>query len=84
MQIFNMINARKIHDELNIFKGIFDNIIYILIFVLIFGGQAIIVEFGGEALKVSNGGLHYSHWIIAICLGLTTWVVCLIIKFVPD
>jgi P-type Ca2+ transporter type 2B len=84
MQIFNMINSRKINDELNVFEGITDNWTYIGIWMFIFGGQAVIVEFGEKALKVNKGGLHYSHWIIAILLGFTTWIVSLVLKFVPD
>ena len=84
MQIFNMINCRVINDEKNIFRGIFNNSTYCIIFVIIFGGQAIITEFGSKALKVSPYGLHYSHWIIAIGLGFTTWIVSFLFKFVPD
>lgn len=84
MQIFNMINARKINDEINIFEGIFENTTYVIIWVIIVGGQVIIMEFGERALKVNRGGLHYTHWIIAMLLGLSTWGVSLILKFVPD
>ena len=35
-------------------------------------------------MKVSNHGLHYSHWIIAAILGMTTWVVAFIVRFVPE
>jgi Ca2+ transporting ATPase len=84
LQIFNMINSRKINDEINVFEGILDNYTYIFIWIFIFGGQAVIVEFGEKALKVNEGGLHYSHWIIAIGLGFTTWIVSFILKFVPD
>lgn len=84
MQIFNMINCRVINDELNIFDGIFNNMTYCIIFLIIFGGQAIITELGSKALKVSPYGLHYSHWIIAIGLGFTTWIVSFCFKFVPD
>ena len=84
MQIFNMINCRVINDEINIFDGIFNNSTYCVIFLIIFGGQAIITEFGSKALKVSPYGLHYSHWIIAIGLGFTTWIVSFVFKFVPD
>lgn len=38
MQIFNMICARKINDELNIFEGIFRNFIFITIWIIIIGG----------------------------------------------
>ena len=37
MQIFNMINCRKINDEVNIFTGIFDNATYVIIWIIIFG-----------------------------------------------
>lgn len=59
MQIFNMINARKINDELNIFDGIFKNKMFLIIWILIIGGQAIIVEFGSTALKVAKDGLPW-------------------------
>ena len=38
MQIFNLINARKINDERNIFDGIFNNSTYCIIMLIIFGG----------------------------------------------
>jgi Ca2+ transporting ATPase len=84
LQIFNMINARKINDEINIFKGLLENPTFLIIWIIIVGGQGIIMEFGSRALKVNDGGLHYSHWIIAILLGLSTWFVNLGLKFVPD
>ena len=52
MQIFNLINARVIHDELNPFKGIFKNVTYWIIFAIIIGGQAIIIQLGNRAFKV--------------------------------
>jgi P-type Ca2+ transporter type 2B len=33
MQLFNEINARKIHGERNVFKGLFDNMIFVGILV---------------------------------------------------
>ena len=79
-----MINVRKIHDEKNQFEGIHENLTYVIIWFLICAGQGIIVEFGDRALKCNSGGLHYSHWIIAIGLGLTTFIVNFILKLVPD
>ena len=40
--IFNLINARMINDELNIFKGFFNNTSFLMIFVVITFGQFII------------------------------------------
>ena len=70
LQIFNMINCRKINDEKNIFEGVFDNYMFGLIWLVICIGQGIIVQFGGAAMKCSPGGLAWSHWIIAGILGL--------------
>jgi fumarate reductase subunit C len=38
MQIFNMICARKIHDEWNIFEGILKNPIFCILWFVIIGG----------------------------------------------
>ena len=84
MQIFNLINARKIHDELNVFKGVWNNWIFFVVFLGCFGGQAIIIELGGSAMKVAYSGLHGVHWAIAIGLGFSTWIAGTIVKMLPD
>lgn len=38
--MFNMLNARKVEDELNVFEGIFQSHIFWVIWVLICGFQA--------------------------------------------
>ena len=43
MQIFNLVNARKIHDEKNVFEGITRNWMFILILIGISGAQVIII-----------------------------------------
>jgi len=83
MQIFNMINVRKVNDEKNIFDGILNNPYYIIIWIIIVGGQVIIIELTGETFKVSKYGLHIYHWIIAVILGLCTWVIRFFLTFVP-
>jgi hypothetical protein len=70
LQIFNMINCRKINDEKNIFDGLFANYMFPLIWLVIVIGQGIIVEFGSKVMKCSPAGLAWSHWVIAIILGL--------------
>ena len=42
LQIFNMLNARKINDELNIFAGISENSMFIIVWIIIFLGQIVI------------------------------------------
>lgn len=84
MQIFNLINARKIHDEWNSFKGILNNWIFFMVFFGCFAGQVIIVQVGGSALKVAYSGLPWEHWIIAVGLGISTWIAGFLIKLLPD
>jgi Ca2+ transporting ATPase len=53
MQIFNEINARKINpDEINVFKGFFNNPFFLLIIVISVVVQIALVEVGGSIVKV--------------------------------
>lgn len=56
MQIFNLVNARKIHDEKNIFDGIFRSSMFIGVLLGICAGQVLIIEVGREAMKVNEHG----------------------------
>ncbi len=84
MQIFNLINCRVINDEINVFKGIHKNYMFLIVWIGIAVGQVIIVQFGSFALKVSKYGVSGEHWAIAIVLGITTWGASIIFKMVPD
>ena len=84
MQIFNLINARKIHDEINIFEGMSKNWMFVGIVIGIMGAQVIIIEVGSSAMRVADSGLPGMHWGIAIALGFSTWVVAFFFKFIPD
>ena len=84
MMIFNMFNTRKINDEKNVFSGLFQNPYFLGVWMLIVGGQVIIVEFGDRALKVSRGGLPWQHWLIAIGCGISTWVIHYLLTLIPD
>jgi Ca2+ transporting ATPase len=54
LQIFNMINARKIHDEINIFESLFENSMFVGIWLLIFVLQVLIVQFTQDVMKCSR------------------------------
>ena len=58
MQIFKFFNCRRIHDELNLLQGFFNNWIYLLILFGIFGFQVIIVQLLNVPFKLYEyGGL---------------------------
>lgn len=84
MQIWNMLGARKINDELNIFDGIFTNAMFMAVWLVIVFGQFFIVQYGGWALKVHKDGLNATQWIICLVLSLTCLIWNFVLKFVPD
>ncbi|XP_035857036.1 plasma membrane calcium-transporting ATPase 1-like isoform X1 [Sander lucioperca] len=67
MQIFNEINARKIHGERNVFKGIFNNRIFCFILLGTIVVQIIIIQFGGKPF--SCAGLAIDQWLWCVFLG---------------
>lgn len=83
LQIFNMLAARKIHDEINICEGIFGNFLYIAIVIIIIGGQIAIVQLGSFALKVHVEGLDVKMWLITVGVACTTLIWNLVLKKVP-
>ncbi len=84
MCIFNLINARVIDDSFNIFRGIFNNWTFCIIYVFICGAQGVIMQVGSDALKISRGGVHGYHWLIAAILGFTTWIASALFKLLPE
>ena len=84
MQIWNMLGARKINDELNIFDGIFTNLMFVAVWLVIVFGQFFICQFGGWALKVHLDGLNGTQWIICLVVSVTCLFWNFILKFVPD
>uniref|UniRef100_A0A4W5KAY9 Calcium-transporting ATPase n=1 Tax=Hucho hucho TaxID=62062 RepID=A0A4W5KAY9_9TELE len=67
MQLFNEINARKIHGERNVFDGIFKNMIFCSIVFGTFIIQIVIVQFGGKPF--SCVGLSIDQWLWCVFLG---------------
>ena len=54
MQIFNMLNARKINDEFNIFSGIHKNWMFIAIWLIILIVQVLLSQFAQDLFKVAR------------------------------
>ncbi|OQV19585.1 Plasma membrane calcium-transporting ATPase 3 [Hypsibius exemplaris] len=68
MTIFNLVNARCIHNERNVFARFFRNPFFVAIFLTLLGTQAIVVEFGGNAFKTT--GLTWQQWLLCLAFGL--------------
>ncbi|KAM3840495.1 plasma membrane calcium-transporting ATPase 4 isoform 2-T2 [Vipera latastei] len=73
MQLFNEINARKIHGERNVFEAIFRNPIFCTVVLGTFVAQIIIVEFGGKPFSCSGLTLSQWFWCIFIGVGELLW-----------
>lgn len=84
MQIFNMVNARKINDERNVCEGFFKNKMFLIILLAISGIQVIIVQFTREVFQVAIPGIAWFHWLICWAIGLTVFPMALLMKCVPD
>uniref|UniRef100_A0A1A8FVS3 Calcium-transporting ATPase n=1 Tax=Nothobranchius korthausae TaxID=1143690 RepID=A0A1A8FVS3_9TELE len=73
MQLFNEINARKIHGERNVFDGIFGNPIFCSIVLGTFVVQVVIVQFGGKPFSCHPLSLEQWMWCVFIGLGELVW-----------
>ncbi|CBZ53551.1 hypothetical protein NCLIV_033380 [Neospora caninum Liverpool] len=83
MQIFNMINARKINDEWNVLSGVLRNKMWIFIAFFIFTVQVLVVEFGGLALSCHKQGLTAVQWGISIAFGAGSVLVGFLLHLIP-
>ncbi|EPS42898.1 hypothetical protein H072_3178 [Dactylellina haptotyla CBS 200.50] len=82
MQIFNQYNNRRLDNKFNIFEGIHRNWFFILINVIMVGGQVMIVFIGGAALRVVR--LDGPQWAISLILGAISLLIGVVVRLVPD
>ncbi|KAL4632299.1 hypothetical protein ACB092_04G039600 [Castanea dentata] len=79
-QIFNEFNARR-PDELNVFKGVTKNCLFMGIVGLTVVLQAIIIEFLGKF--TSTVRLTWSQWLISMVIGFISWPLDFLGKLIP-
>ncbi|PKK43135.1 hypothetical protein CI102_13295 [Trichoderma harzianum] len=82
MQIFKLINSRRIDNKLNIFEGLYHNWLFMVMMSIMVGGQLIIIYVGGEAFVVVR--LTGEQWAISIGLGLGSIPMGILIRLLPD
>ena len=73
MTLFNEFNARRIHDERNVFSGVLKNIYFIVIWGFCFVAQILIVNFGGRVFAVEPIDLEHWMWSIFFGVGSLLW-----------
>ncbi|KAM4573219.1 plasma membrane calcium-transporting ATPase 1-like [Odontesthes bonariensis] len=73
MQIFNELNARKIHGERNVFEGVHNNPIFCSIILGTFVVQLVIVQFGGKPFSCVRLTIEQWLWCVFLGLGSLLW-----------
>ncbi|KAK4235640.1 Ca2+-transporting ATPase [Achaetomium macrosporum] len=82
MQIFKLVNSRRIDNKLNIFEGLHRNHLFMLMMAIMVAGQVLIVFVGGAAFVVVR--LNGVQWAISLMLGFLSIPVGILIRLVPD
>ncbi|EMD00897.1 hypothetical protein BAUCODRAFT_566674 [Baudoinia panamericana UAMH 10762] len=83
MQIFNALNNRRLDNRFNVFEGIFKNYFFCGIFLVMIGGQVLIVMVGGWAAFQAEHQTG-TQWGVALVLGALSLPVGVIVRLVPD
>jgi Ca2+ transporting ATPase len=74
IQFFNEINCRKLSvKELNVFRGFFNNSLFVIILIATMIVQILIVEFGGRPLRTSPLTLSQHAFCIGIGMLAIPW-----------
>ncbi len=82
MQIFNVINGRKMYDEVNPFEGVISRSINLVrVFGIIILFQIFAVEVAGSFMKTTN--LRWDEWLITIAIAIIELPLGFIPRLVP-
>jgi len=81
MQLFNEINCRRIFNELNMINGVFNNPIFVAIWVFSAAVQVASVQFGGKVFHTVP--LDAYDWVSCIAVGAFSLVLGVFQRFVP-
>lgn len=79
-QLFNEFNARK-PDEMNVFKGLTSNHLFMGIIGVTFVLQIVIIEFLGKFTTTVR--LNWKLWLLSVAIGLFSWPLAIIGKLLP-
>ncbi|CAK7267885.1 plasma membrane calcium [Sporothrix epigloea] len=84
MQIFNQWNSRRLDNRFNILEGLLQNWFFIIISVIMIGGQVLIIQVGGLAFNIAPEGQSATMWGYAVGLGFVSIPVGALIRCIPD
>ena len=79
LQVFNEINSRKLGDrDYNVFKGFFNNLLFILILIGTVIVQCILVQYGGVSVRTTP--LSLNEHLLCIGIGMFGLVTGVLVK----
>uniref|UniRef100_A0A914I1I5 Calcium-transporting ATPase n=1 Tax=Globodera rostochiensis TaxID=31243 RepID=A0A914I1I5_GLORO len=81
MTLFNEINARKIHGEKNVFRGLFTNPIFCVIWVFTIIVQFAVVQYGGRWF--STKPLTCVQWLCCVAFGAGSLLWAQVVTTIP-
>ncbi|KUF90994.1 Pectinesterase [Phytophthora nicotianae] len=79
-QLFNELNCRKIHDEINIFSGITKNRVFLYVCVLQVAMQYVMVQHTGDWFKCKP--LSAGQWFACIAMGFVSMPLGLALRMI--
>ena len=82
LQLFNEINCRILHDQLNPFRGLFTNLIFVGIWLSTVLVQIVLVNFGGAPF--STVPIPWHLWLVSIGVGILSLPIALAVRLLPD
>jgi len=83
MQLFNEVNSRKIHNELNVFEGVMKNAYFIVIVIGTLLVQIALIEIPGVNTAFGCTNLTYDQWVASILLGASVIPLNVLFHMVP-
>ncbi|KAK4185227.1 hypothetical protein QBC35DRAFT_21794 [Podospora australis] len=82
LQIFNMLNNRRLDNRFNIFEGITKNNWFLAIALIMIGGQILIIFVGSDAFEITR--LNGKEWGLSIGLGAISLPWGIAVRLFPD
>ena len=78
MEVFNLINSRVTGQDMSVLDGLFSNIYFIIIFLVIAGLQAILVELAKSAFVTVH--LSWDEWLVCLAFGVGSLIIGAILR----
>eukprot|EP00286_Rhodomonas_abbreviata_P007986 CAMPEP_0181334288 /NCGR_PEP_ID=MMETSP1101-20121128/26162_1 /TAXON_ID=46948 /ORGANISM="Rhodomonas abbreviata, Strain Caron Lab Isolate" /LENGTH=1182 /DNA_ID=CAMNT_0023444219 /DNA_START=304 /DNA_END=3852 /DNA_ORIENTATION=- len=83
LQVFNEVNARKIHGEFNMFQGIMYNNLFLIVVIGTFVVQIVLVQVPYVNTAFGCASLDIMQWVVCFALGATSIPINMLIYFLP-